>query len=84
MGLEDLLYPNRRLVELGHRHGFPVLSLAEPFLARAEADGLLFHGFNGETGGHWNVLGHRAAGGLLTTEVCSQLAASGASARSDE
>jgi hypothetical protein len=70
----DLFYPNRRLVDLGRRHGFPVLSLAEPFLAEAEADGSRFHGLGPNTRtGHWNALGHRAAGELLTTEVCRQL-----------
>jgi len=71
----DLLYPNHRLVELGRRHGFPVLSLAETFLARAQADGSRFHGLGPKSrGGHWNDLGHRAAGELLATEVCSELA----------
>jgi hypothetical protein len=73
MGL-DLFYPNRRLVDLGRRHGFPVLSLAEPFLARAESDGSRFHGFQPNSrGGHWNALGHRTAGELLATELCKQL-----------
>jgi hypothetical protein len=75
----DLLYPNRRLVDLGRRHGFPVLSLAEPFLAQAKADGSRFHGLGPNNrgvpwGGHWNALGHRAAGRLLATDVCGQLA----------
>lgn len=70
----DLLYPNHRLVDLGRRHGFPVLSLAEPFLAQAEADGSRFHGLGPKSrGGHWNALGHRTAGELLATEVCRQL-----------
>lgn len=72
-GLEDLLYPNRRLVELGRRQGFPVLSLAEPFLARAESDGSQFHGFSTRATGHWNALGHRAAGELLAAELCGKL-----------
>ena len=79
MGLEDLLYPNRRLVELGRRHGFPVLSLAESLLAKAVSDGSELHGFEGTAGGHWNTLGHRAAGELLATEVCGQLDRSEAS-----
>lgn len=71
----DLLYPNRRLVDLGRRHGFRVLSLAEPFLAQAEADGSRFHGLGPNSrGGHWNSLGHRAAGELLAIELCRQLA----------
>jgi hypothetical protein len=72
-GIEDLFYPNRRLVELGRRQGFPVLSLAEPMLARADSDGSQFHGFSARATGHWNALGHRAAGELLADELCGQL-----------
>ena len=74
-GIEDLFYPNRRIVELGQRIGFPVLDIAEPLQALADRDGVLFHGaYNTPRGvGHYNAAGHQAVGQHLADWLCDEL-----------
>lgn len=75
LGVPDLLYPDRRLEELGRREGFPVLSLAPPLARAAEREGVFFHGFpNTEMGlGHWNEAGHREAARVIAPWLCRVL-----------
>jgi hypothetical protein len=79
LGVPDLLYPDRRLRELGVREGFPVLSLAPPLAEEASRRRIFFHGFpNTEPGlGHWNAAGHRAAARLIAPWLCRELLARG-------
>lgn len=74
LGVDDLLYPDRRIAELGRREGFPVLNLAPPFLSEAEASGTYFHGFGENPGsGHWSENGHRRGGELMAEWLCAVL-----------
>lgn len=78
-GLADLLYPQRRLRELGDRAGFPILNLAPEFLRVATDDGIYFHGFGESLGhGHWNQRGHEMAGRLIADWLCSETPGCGA------
>jgi len=70
LGLEDLSYPERRIAAFGAREGIPVITLAEPLGALAEARGTPLHGSAGFAGGHWNAAGHRAAGERLGAVLC--------------
>ncbi len=80
LGVADLLYPDRSIVDIGQRHGFPVIPLAEPLQAIASRDRAYLHGFKntvmGE--GHWNELGHRTAARVLSDQICGSVLAPGA------
>jgi hypothetical protein len=74
LGVADLLYPDRRLVEFGKRSGVPVLALAPEMQRLAEQRKVFFHGFQ-STGlgrGHWNPDGHRAAAELIAKRLCDE------------
>lgn len=74
LGVSDLLYPDRRLVEFGKRSGVPVLALAPEMQRLAEQRKVFFHGFQ-NTGlgrGHWNAEGHRAAAELIAQRLCNE------------
>jgi len=74
LGSDDLLYPDRRLRALGEREGVEVLSLAPALQEYAERNKVFVHGTDGF--GHWNVLGHRLVGELVTERLCETIAAS--------
>ena len=71
----NLLYAEHRLADLAERQGFPILTLATPFLEHAESGGVFLHGFpNTEPGtGHWNENGHRLAGQHLADWLENEL-----------
>ncbi len=71
-GIEDLRYPERRLLALAEREGFPAVRLAGEMASLAELSGVWLHGFaNSLPGvGHWNREGHRLAGQLLANTLC--------------
>ena len=74
-GIDDLSYPNRRIVELGERSGFPVADVA-PFLrAHAEKHQEFLHGaYNTPKGvGHYSVEGHRIVGEYLAEWLRKEL-----------
>ena len=72
LGVADLRYPERRLAEMGGKHRFPVVTLAEPLQQLAIRDHVYLHGFKntmmGE--GHWNERGHAAGADVLSREIC--------------
>ncbi len=73
LGVEDLLYPERRVSEIGKSAGFPVITLAERMQAEAGQGERHFHGF-ANTGfgyGHMNATGHRVMGKLVAPEICA-------------
>ncbi len=71
---DDLFYPDHRIASAGARDGYPVLELAPPLLAYAEAHREQLHGFaNTAMGtGHWNEGGHRVAAELVADWLCSR------------
>lgn len=76
LGVEDLFYPNRRIVRLGDKAGFPVVDLPRRFQKYADQTGSCLRGFKGQGSlghGHWNRLGHELAGVYLAEELCRQL-----------
>ena len=62
--INDILYPNQRIENLGDRLGFPVLDLAAPFRDYAVENQVCLHGFENTSlcTGHWNIEGHKLAG----------------------
>jgi hypothetical protein len=77
LGVEDLFYADRRISGIGQRHGFPVISLAEPLQRIATEKGIYLHGFkNSKMGeGHWNEVGHQYAAGILVEGICAKVLA---------
>lgn len=75
LGVEDLGYADRRLGSLGRRHGFAVLSLAEPMRAYGRQHGQYLYGFDNTSpgAGHWNAAGHSSAGCLTARALCDLL-----------
>jgi hypothetical protein len=71
LGVNDLSYPNERIETLGARAGFEVLNLSPALQSYAEQQKVYLHGFGQTLGrGHWNELGHRAAGELIAQRIC--------------
>lgn len=73
LGVPDLFYPERRLLELGQTEDIHVIALAPDLQRHAEAENIYLHGFaNTALGsGHWNEAGHSAAADLLATQLCA-------------
>ena len=71
IGVENLDYPERRLLALGEKLGFPVIPLAEPMGEHAESTQTYLHGFaNTQWGeGHWNEAGHLQAARLCAAKL---------------
>jgi hypothetical protein len=75
LGVPDLDYPERRLVELGARRGFPVLAVSDPFRRKMKEENIHLYGFPGNPPGfgHWNEAGHTLAAELIQRQLCAQL-----------
>ena len=73
LGVPDLFYPERRLLELGQTEDIRVIALAPDLQRHAEAQNIYLHGFPNTTmgSGHWNEAGHSAAADLLATRLCA-------------
>jgi hypothetical protein len=73
--IKSLDYPDRRIAAFALREDIPLVALLDPLHARAEATGEFLHGFpNTRLGiGHWNEIGHRAAGEELARVLCGAL-----------
>jgi hypothetical protein len=85
LGAPDLLYPEKRIQQLGAQNGFEVLALAPDMQRRADATRTYFHGFaNTQLGfGHWNAAGHEMAGKLIGGYLCHEPPAREQPIRSD-
>ena len=66
LGVDNLFYPEQRIAALGKTTGFPVLTLAQPFVEHAERD----HKFLHFGGGHWNIEGNHLAGEMIAHKIC--------------
>lgn len=74
IGVQDLLYPDRRLAEFCRREDIPILLLAPTFQEYAIQHQKFLHGFGERLGtGHWNQTGHRLAGKMLAEWLCEQI-----------
>jgi hypothetical protein len=72
-GIADLFYPDMRIKTFGQNHGVETIALAPSLAKFARASGKFLHGFE-KTGlgqGHWNAEGHRRAGELIASSLCS-------------
>ncbi|RME59295.1 SGNH/GDSL hydrolase family protein [Candidatus Parcubacteria bacterium] len=75
-GIQDLLYPDKRIASLADRYGIPFVMLAPVLRRWAEEHGQCVHGYPNATPchGHWNAYGHRVAGITLAREICEMVA----------
>jgi lysophospholipase L1-like esterase len=74
LGVNDLSYTNQRIQSLGERAGFEVLNLSPALQSYAEGQKVYLHGFGQTLGrGHWNELGHRAAGEMIAQKICAMV-----------
>jgi len=73
LGLDDLGYPVRRLLEIAAEHQLPVINLPALWTRNPDAQGSMLYGFEGgRLGfGHWNAAGHRAAADAAAEFLCS-------------
>ena len=75
LGVQDLIYIERRMQALGERQQIPVVALAPELQRLADSGKTYFHGFkNYRMGwGHWNEQGHRTAAALIAPRICASL-----------
>lgn len=80
LGVSSLDYADQRIRAFGASSGIRVTSLAQRLAARASENGTFLNGFpNTASGeGHWNEIGHQAAGDAIADDVCSLLQGGGA------
>ncbi|XTZ12242.1 MAG: SGNH/GDSL hydrolase family protein [cyanobacterium endosymbiont of Rhopalodia inflata] len=71
----DQFSPDKRIKALGEQEKFDVLNLAPEFQYYADKNNQFLHGFENTAlgSGHWNQLGHKLAGELITRKVCKML-----------
>ncbi|MGP0127755.1 MAG: SGNH/GDSL hydrolase family protein [cyanobacterium endosymbiont of Rhopalodia musculus] len=71
----DEFSPDKRIKALGEKEKFYVLNLAPEFQFYADKNNQFLHGFENTVlgSGHWNQLGHKLAGKLITNKVCKML-----------
>jgi hypothetical protein len=71
-GIEDLFYPDRRILELARRKGIDAIALAPVLQQWAEEHETCVHGFGNSDpcAGHWNQHGHRFAGQQIAGKIC--------------
>lgn len=71
-GITDLFYPDDRIKSFSEREGISVITLAPELQEFAERNNVFLHGFGENIGnGHWNPVGHRAAGELIAKKMCN-------------
>jgi len=74
MGIETLSYPDFRIRDFARRENIGTITTVDALATYAEAHQVFLHGFGRGLGeGHWNETGHRLAGELFASEVCSYL-----------
>ena len=71
IGVSDLFYPDRRLAELAEAGELKAITLVDTLRETAKSLGKGLHGSSKFAGGHWNALGHSAAGKALARELCA-------------
>jgi lysophospholipase L1-like esterase len=73
IGVDDLLFPDRKVAEIGSKIGFSTYPLTRELQELAEQHGIFLHGFhNTRLGfGHMNEQGHRLVAELLAAKLCN-------------
>lgn len=73
LGVEDLFYPERRILRLATAHGFDAIALGPEMQRYADASRTYLHGFANSTigFGHWNEAGHALAATLIARHLCA-------------
>jgi len=74
-GLENLFYPDLRIRAFAEREQIRVVTLAPEMAKYSESHQLFLHGFHKPLlgFGHWNETGHRIAGEIIASQMCSGL-----------
>lgn len=75
LGVDDLLYPDRRIEHFSKEEGINFVMLAPPLQAWAQEHGECLHGFENTDpcSGHWNAQGHNLAGAIIAENICQSL-----------
>jgi hypothetical protein len=75
LGVDDLLYPDRRMQQFAREESVNFVMLAPPLQAWAQEHGACVHGFENTEpcSGHWNERGHRLAGTIIAQNICQSL-----------
>lgn len=70
--ITDLYYPNKRIKALADKAGFTIVDFTETFANYAKQNQECLHGFTpaANCGGHWNQIGHKIAGNMLSQQLC--------------
>ena len=73
VGVDDLLYPDERIAEMGSESGFSTYPMTRELQVIAEQRMVYMHGFgNTRLGfGHFNEKGHELVAELLATKLCN-------------
>lgn len=71
LGIEDLFYNERRLIEHGKENSYTVIPLAPALQQIVDQSGAYLHGFeNTKLGsGHWNENGHQQAARIIVDQL---------------
>jgi hypothetical protein len=72
LGISDLHYPDRRIIEFARREGIRNFWLAPLLADYAESHRQALHGFfnTPRNFGHYNLLGHEVIGNFIAGELC--------------
>ena len=71
IGVDDLMYPDRRIGEFCSSRSISVITLAPLLGEYAARENVFLHGFEGNIGyGHWNQRGHKVAGQTIGKKLC--------------
>jgi len=75
LGVEDLLYPDRRLQQFASEESVKSIMLAPSLQTWAQENSQCVHGFENADpcSGHWNEHGHRLAGTVIAQKICESL-----------
>jgi len=74
LGIADIFYPDYRIKTFCTHHAIPVITLAPDLQQLAEGKNAFLHGFGPNIGnGHWNQVGHSAAGDIIAKKLCEEV-----------
>ena len=70
--ISDIFYPEKRLEKFTKKNNIKYIQISKRMRSFALKNNIFFHGFaNTKYGtGHWNILGHRKAGEIISSDIC--------------